>query len=71
MSYEDERDYIFLEERINHKFTIVKANKKDIPILSPTFLVTNNKGIIINAHTYIKEFAEVNKLFFKTVNNIL
>lgn len=71
VSYSDERDYLFLKEKTNYKYPIIKVNKKSIPFLSPTFLVINKDGNIINAHTYVQEFPDSNKLFLTSISNVL
>ncbi|WP_147679210.1 hypothetical protein [Algibacter pacificus] len=69
VSYEDERDYMFLDQKIDFKHPVIKV--KDIPFLSPTFLIVDKKGGIINSHTYIKEFPEINKLFLMSTSKLL
>lgn len=71
VSFKDKRDYLFLNEKIDYKYPIVKVYEKDIPFLSPTFLIINKDGDIVNAHTYVKEFPDINKLFLKSINNML
>jgi hypothetical protein len=71
VSYKDERDYLFLDEKIDHKYKVHRISTQETPILSPIFLIVDKDGIIINAHTYIKEFPNSNKMFLISANKRL